>query len=173
MFLGQRFVGKTVGVIGAGRIGSAYARMMVEGHKMHLVYYDLYPNEPLEQYVADYSAFLVERGEEPLTCRRMESVDELLATADVVSLHTVLDESTHHLIDDRALAEARIFPALHISRSGTRKEERLYPPEVVQRLAKLRRVLSERKPETAMRSLITSLANYPTNEEFLETIPVG
>ncbi|MCK4413524.1 MAG: transcription termination factor Rho [Candidatus Eisenbacteria sp.] len=77
------------------------------------------------------------------------------------------------IVLDRALAEARIFPALHISRSGTRKEERLYPPEIIQRLAKLRRVLSERKPETAMRSLITSLANYSTNEEFLKTIPIG
>jgi hydroxypyruvate reductase 1 len=104
MFLGQRFVGKTVGVIGAGRIGSAYARMMVEGHKMDLVYYDLVPNEALEQYVADYSAFLVAHGEPPLTCRRMDSVADVLRAADVVSIHTVLDESTHHLIDADALA---------------------------------------------------------------------
>ena len=104
MFLGQRFVGKTVGVVGAGRIGSAYARMMVEGHKMHLVYYDLYPNEALEQYIADYSAFLVEHGEAPLTCRRLDSVLDVLRVADVVSLHTVLDDATHHLIDGQALA---------------------------------------------------------------------
>ncbi len=38
---------KTVGVIGAGRIGAAYARMMVEGHKMNLVYFDPYPNKKL------------------------------------------------------------------------------------------------------------------------------
>ena len=104
MFLGQRFVGKTVGVIGAGRIGSAYARMMVEGHKMDLVYYDLYPNLALERYVADYSAFLVERGEAPLKCRRLGSVAEVLRVADVVSIHTVLDDSTYHLIDAEALA---------------------------------------------------------------------
>lgn len=104
MFLGQRFVGKTVGVIGAGRIGSAYARMMVEGHKLNLVYYDLVPNESLEQYIADYSAFLVEHGEEPLTCRRLDSVADVLRVADVVSIHTVLDDSTHHLIDADALA---------------------------------------------------------------------
>ncbi len=72
MFLGQRFVGKTVGVIGAGRIGSAYARMMVEGHKMDLVYYDLIPTRRSNKYVADYSAFLVEHGEAPVTCRRLE-----------------------------------------------------------------------------------------------------
>jgi len=104
MFMGQRFVGKTVGVIGAGRIGSAYARMMVEGHKMDLVYYDLYPNLALERYVAEYSAFLVERGEAPLTCRRLGSVADVLRVADVVSIHTVLDDSTYHLIDAEALA---------------------------------------------------------------------
>lgn len=38
---------KTVGIIGAGRIGAAYARMMVEGHKMNLVYFDPYPNKKL------------------------------------------------------------------------------------------------------------------------------
>jgi hypothetical protein len=40
-----------VGIIGAGRIGAAYARMMVEGHKMNLVYYDPYPNTKLEEYI--------------------------------------------------------------------------------------------------------------------------
>jgi hydroxypyruvate reductase 1 len=40
-----------VGIIGAGRIGAAYARMMVEGHKMNLVYFDPYPNTRLEEYI--------------------------------------------------------------------------------------------------------------------------
>lgn len=104
MFLGQRFVGKTVGVIGAGRIGGAYARMMVEGHKMHLVYFDLHPNEALERYISDYSAFLTEHGEAPVTCLRLTSVADVLREADVISLHTVLDDSTYHLIDAAALA---------------------------------------------------------------------
>ncbi len=50
-----RAQGKTVGIIGAGRIGSAYARMMAEGHKCNIVYYDPYPNKKLEGYLADYS----------------------------------------------------------------------------------------------------------------------
>jgi glycerate dehydrogenase len=37
LFVGLLLQGKTVGIIGAGRIGAAYARMMVEGHKMNLV----------------------------------------------------------------------------------------------------------------------------------------
>jgi glycerate dehydrogenase len=104
LFMGMRFCGGTVGVIGAGRIGAAYGRMMVEGHKMNLVYFDLYPNEALEQYVADYSEFLVERGEEAVTCRRIETIEELLEVSDVVSVHTVLDDTTHHLINADRLA---------------------------------------------------------------------
>ena len=44
-----------MGIIGAGRIGTAYARMMAEGHKCNIVYYDPYPNKKLEEYMADYS----------------------------------------------------------------------------------------------------------------------
>jgi hydroxypyruvate reductase 1 len=43
LFVGQLLQGGTVGIVGAGRIGQAYARMMVEGHKMNVVYYDLHP----------------------------------------------------------------------------------------------------------------------------------
>ncbi len=45
LFLGKRLWRKTLGVVGAGRIGAAYARMLVEGHKMDLLYVDLRPNE--------------------------------------------------------------------------------------------------------------------------------
>lgn len=44
-----------MGIIGAGRIGTAYARMMAEGHKCNIVYYDPYQNKKLEEYMADYS----------------------------------------------------------------------------------------------------------------------
>ncbi|MBW2594900.1 MAG: D-glycerate dehydrogenase [Deltaproteobacteria bacterium] len=103
MFLGELLYGKTVGVIGAGRIGAAYARMMVEGHKMDLVYYDLYQNSALEDYVAAYADFLESRGERPVTCRRAENVEEVLRVADLVSLHPVLDETTRHLINAERL----------------------------------------------------------------------
>jgi hydroxypyruvate reductase 1 len=104
LFLGNLFHGKTVGIIGAGRIGQAYARMMVEGHKMHLVYFDLCPNPGLEEFVQSYGAFLTTRGEPAVACRRADSVDELLGKADVVSLHTVLDAGTRHLIHGARLA---------------------------------------------------------------------
>ena len=103
LFLGNLLKGGTVGVIGAGRIGAAYARMMVEGFKMNLVYYDLYQNKALENYVADYSAFLQAHGEAPVTCTRLETVEDVLKTADVVSLHPVLDKTTHHLMNKERL----------------------------------------------------------------------
>ena len=46
---------KTVGIVGAGRIGTAYARMMMEGHKCNILYHDPYQNKFLEDYTADYS----------------------------------------------------------------------------------------------------------------------
>lgn len=104
LFLGELLRHKTVGIIGAGRIGSAYARMMMEGARMNVIYYDLHRNEAFEDYVDAYGRFLGTQGEEPLTCRRADSVEELLEEADVVSLHPLLDETTHHLIDSERLA---------------------------------------------------------------------
>jgi hydroxypyruvate reductase 1 len=104
LFLGELLWRKTVGVIGAGRIGATYARMMVEGHKMNLIYYDIYPNKGLEDYIAAYGDFLKSRGEAPVSCKRAGTVEEVLQQADCVSVHTVLDESTHHLINAANLA---------------------------------------------------------------------
>lgn len=104
LFLGELLRAKTVGIIGAGRIGEAYARMMMEGHKMDVVYFDLQANEALERYAADYGGFLQARGQRPVTCRRAPHVEELLRAADVVSIHTVLDDSTRHLINSERLA---------------------------------------------------------------------
>ncbi len=103
LFLGELLWRKTLGIIGAGRIGEAYARMMVEGHKMNLIYFDLHQNEPLEGYVAAYGAFLTSRAIRPVTCKRAERIEDLLAEADCVSLHTVLDETTRHLINTERL----------------------------------------------------------------------
>ena len=104
LFLGNLLWRKTLGVIGAGRIGATYARMMVEGHKMNLIYCDPYPQKELEDYFMHYSEFLKSQGVPPVTCKRVERVEDLLGEADCVSIHTILDDSTHHLINKKRLA---------------------------------------------------------------------
>ena len=107
LLLGSLLYRRTVGVIGAGRIGTAYARMMVEGHKMDLVYYDRHGNDELERYVAAYASFLAARGEEPVRCRRADSLGDLLGSADVVSIHATLTDETRHLIGARELGQMK------------------------------------------------------------------
>ena len=104
LFLGSLLQDKTLGIIGAGRIGSTFARMMVQGHGMQVIYHDLAANTDLEAFVADYNRFRVSQHLPPVVCRRAASVEALLETADYVSIHTVLDDTTHHLIDARRLA---------------------------------------------------------------------
>ncbi len=107
LLLGRRLHGGTLGIVGAGRIGSAYARMLVEGHKMDLVYFGPHVNEELEGFVADYAAFLAARAERPVSCRRAESLEDLLAASDVVSIHAALNDQTRHLIDAARLAQMK------------------------------------------------------------------
>ena len=104
LFMGNLLWRKTVGVIGAGRIGAAYAQMMVEGHKMNLVYYDPYENEALENHVDQYNQFLKSQGRAPVFCKRAQTIEELLQEADCISIHTILDDSTQHLINAERLA---------------------------------------------------------------------
>ncbi len=104
LFLGELLWRRTLGIVGAGRIGAAYARMMVEGHKMNLLYFDIAANTELEAHLADYGRFLASRGMTPVSCRRAGTLEELLRDSDCVSLHTVLDASTRHLIDAGSLA---------------------------------------------------------------------
>lgn len=104
LYLGELMTGKTVGVIGAGRIGCAYAKMMVEGFKMNAVYYDPYPNAYMEKYIADYGDFLAAQGDSPVTCQRLDSVEDVLQVADVVSLHPLLDDTTFHLMNTERLS---------------------------------------------------------------------
>jgi len=103
MFVGNLLKGQTVGIIGAGRIGTAYARMMVEGHKMNVIYYDLYQSKRLESFVSAYGDFLKSQGEEAVHWRRAASVEDVLKAADVVSLHPVLDKTTFHLMNKERL----------------------------------------------------------------------
>ena len=71
------------------------------------------------------------------------------------------------LVLDRKLAERRVFPAIEINKSATRREERLIKPEVLDRMWTLRRVLNKMNPIEAMELLLQKLEKTETNAEFL------
>ena len=76
------------------------------------------------------------------------------------------------LVLDRTLFEQRIYPAVDIPKSGTRKEEKLFSPADMPRVHRLRRALFEMKPKEAMQSLLGKLAKFPSNAAFLKAIDV-
>ncbi len=76
------------------------------------------------------------------------------------------------IVLDRTLAEARIFPAINIKASGTRKEENLYSADEYERLVKLHRWLASGTPKAAINSLLKLMGQIPTNEELLQRIKV-
>jgi len=71
---------------------------------------------------------------------------------------------------DRRLVERRIWPAIDISRSGTRREELLLDPKEMQLIYRLRRVLSELNPVEAVELLKSRLGKCRSNAEFLMTM---
>jgi transcription termination factor Rho len=70
---------------------------------------------------------------------------------------------------DRSIAELRIFPAIHIVKSGTRREELLFHPEEYERVVQLRRQLSELPSAEAMEILVSNLLHTRSNAELLLT----
>ena len=68
---------------------------------------------------------------------------------------------------DRYLADRRIFPAINISKSGTRKEELLLHPDELERMWHLRRYMNDVPPAEAMELISKKLKDTKTNIEFL------
>lgn len=76
------------------------------------------------------------------------------------------------IVLDRRLVDRRVWPAIDINRSGTRKEEMLMDPEEYRRVCVLRRILNEMNPIDAMELLITRLQKTRSNAEFLMSLNV-
>ncbi len=70
----------------------------------------------------------------------------------------------------RELADRRIWPAIDITKSGTRREEKILPPDVLEGVTMLRRSLISMNPVEAMEQLSKTLAKYPSNADFLARI---
>lgn len=85
LLIGQDITGKTLGIIGAGRIGSSVATKMAKGFGMKILYNDMFKNEALEKE----------------TGARQVDIDTLLKESDFVSVHVNLTPETTHLIGEK------------------------------------------------------------------------
>jgi transcription termination factor Rho len=74
------------------------------------------------------------------------------------------------LVLSRPAAEQRIFPAINVHASGTRKEELLVPPDELQRIYKLRKALSGMDEVQAAGIIVDMLQRYPRNELALKAL---
>ncbi len=84
LFLGNGLVGKTLGLVGMGRIGAEVAKRMCEGFEMRILYYDRARSEELEkQYKIEYA-----------------DLETLLKNSDFVSIHLPMTPETKHLIGE-------------------------------------------------------------------------
>lgn len=87
LLLGTDIAGKTLGIIGTGRIGTGLVKRMYDGFGVKIIYTDIVRNKDLEKkYKAKYRSKM-----------------QLLKEADIVSLHVPLLPSTHHLISTKEL----------------------------------------------------------------------
>jgi glyoxylate reductase len=87
IFIGTDICGKTLGLIGAGRIGEKVAWRMMHGFDMKIIYHDIKRNEALDN--EDRAEF--------------KPIEEVLKEADIVTLHTPLLPETRHLINEERL----------------------------------------------------------------------
>jgi glyoxylate reductase len=89
--IGQDLVGRTVGIIGMGRIGYGLARRCQRGWDMKILYHDVRPNETAER---------------ELSARRV-SLDELLAQSDFVSVHADMNDTTRGMFNTAAFSKMK------------------------------------------------------------------
>ncbi|ABS60994.1 MULTISPECIES: 2-hydroxyacid dehydrogenase [Fervidobacterium] len=120
LFLGYDLYGKTLGVIGMGRIGQAVARRAL-GFGMNIVYYNRnrLPEEIEKQYNAKYV-----------------NIDELVEISDYISLHTPLTKETYHLINKERIAKMKPNAILvNTARGPVVDEQALYEALKERRIA--------------------------------------
>jgi D-lactate dehydrogenase len=84
--------GKTLGIIGTGKIGAHVARIASRGFLMNVIAYDVHPNKELAiEYGFNY----------------VDSLDDIYSQSDVISLHVPLFPSTQHMINSESISKMR------------------------------------------------------------------
>lgn len=110
LLIGTDLKGKTVGLIGAGQIGTEVAKILHFGFGCNVIYSDVAPNQTLEQ----------------ITGPTRKETSKILREADIVSLHVPLLPSTYHLINKDSLATMKKTAFLiNTSRGGVIDEKAL------------------------------------------------
>jgi len=71
---------------------------------------------------------------------------------------------------DRRISEKRVYPAIHINRSGTRREDLLMDPDELQKIWVLRKVVHDMDEIAAIEFLINKMKDTKTNAEFFESM---
>jgi transcription termination factor Rho len=74
---------------------------------------------------------------------------------------------------DRKLVDKRVFPAIDLNKSGTRKEELLVPKDELNRIWVLRKILNPLSPVESMELIIDKLSKTPSNSQFLSSMSNG
>jgi glyoxylate reductase len=92
LFLGSGLKGKTIGIVGVGRIGSRVAGIAKNGYEMNVVYNDLTQNDTFE---------------ETFNATFYDSLSEMLKVADIITIHVPLIDSTRHLINKEMLSNMK------------------------------------------------------------------
>lgn len=101
--LGFNLTGKTVGIIGTGKIGLITGKILAKGFSCNVIAYDPYPSDLAEEYGLKY----------------VDTLDELLQRSDIVSLHCPLSESTTYMINDNTIGQMkRGVVLINTSRGG-------------------------------------------------------
>ena len=75
------------------------------------------------------------------------------------------------MVLDRQISDQRIYPAIDIFKSGTRREELLLPPNDLEKINTIRRGLAGHRPPEAIERLLSFLKKFPTNSQMLREIP--
>ncbi|PPQ70546.1 hypothetical protein CVT26_013133 [Gymnopilus dilepis] len=89
--MGFNIHGKTVGIIGTGKIGMLTGKILSKGFGATVIAYDPYPSKAAEEYGITY----------------VDTLDELLSRSDIISLHCPLMDSTKYIINDTAISKMK------------------------------------------------------------------